>query len=46
MKAVLTFDIVEYAPTGYNFKGFTFNFKMDKLDETIEVLKFLIYSFI
>ena len=43
--AVLKLDIVEYFPQGFNFKGFNFNFKMDKFDETIDVLKFLINSF-
>ena len=37
MSAVVAFDITEYLPSGFNFKGYTFNFKTDKDDETIEV---------
>jgi hypothetical protein len=37
MSAVVAFDITEYLPSGFNFKGYTFNFKTDKVDETIEV---------
>lgn len=37
MTAVINFDIIQYFPEGYNFKGFTFNFRMNTLDETIDV---------
>lgn len=42
MSAVIAFEITEYLPQGFNFKGYTFNFKSDKIDETIEVFLLLI----
>ncbi len=40
MSAVVAFDITDYLPQGFNFRGYTFNFKTDKVDETIEVILF------
>ncbi len=37
MTATVVIDISDYLPINFNFEGFSFNFKTDGYDETIEV---------
>jgi hypothetical protein len=37
MSALVTFSITDYQPKGFNFSGYTFNFKIDNVDQSIEV---------
>lgn len=39
MSATVTIEISDYLPTSFSFEGFSFIFKADKFEETIDVSK-------
>ena len=42
MSALVTLSITDYLPKGFNFIGFTFNFKTENVDQSIDVCYILI----
>jgi len=45
MSATVTLEISDYLPSSFNFEGFTFTFRTDSFEDTIDVIKKLNFSF-
>lgn len=38
MSATVTLEISDYLPSSFNYEGFSFIFRTDSFDETVEVI--------
>jgi hypothetical protein len=43
MTATVTLEISDYLPSGFNYEGFNFGFRTENFEDTIDVIKYLIY---